>query len=115
MKEKIMIESNTKYDHMAKKIPQTLNAAAYREECIVENIPNVWSRLDELDISLNDLKDQLDNLHGRLIGLMSIPQDYPVPGPRSYNSDITGRICQQLDFTDDLCRKVNDIRDRLTV
>jgi hypothetical protein len=78
---------------------------------------NVWSRLDELDVCLQQLKEQVETLNYRLDGVQSSAEreQYPVPGPRTSNSNLESRICAQSDFVDDLTRYIEDIKRRLTV
>ena len=75
-----------------------------------------WQFLDELDVSLQELKEQIDLMNNMLSGVLRPDyEDGPVPGPRVSSSNLTSRIAAQADFVDDLTRTICNIRDRLSV
>ena len=98
----------------AKRVTAAYEPALTKEDCIVDT-PNVWSRLDELDVNLQALHEHILLLKDNLNGVLKETEDYPVPGPRTSNSALTSRVCAQSDFVDDITRIVVDLRGRLTV
>ena len=79
---------------------------------------DVWTRLDELDVAIENTNQSILSLRNRLTGItnnVEYDTNVPICGPRSSNSNLEGRICAQADFVEDLNRMVGDIIDRLTV
>lgn len=77
---------------------------------------NAWFLLDQLDVSLQELKEHIDIMNNMLSGVLRPDYDSgPVPGPRASSSNLTSRIATQADFVDDLTRTICNIRDRLSV
>ena len=88
-------------------------------QCVKESITvhDVWSRLDELDATIQSVYDEVGDLNVKLNGVLRVEEDsiHPVPGPRAYSSPLESRVCAQADLVDDISRRLRDIRNRLTV
>lgn len=97
-----------KYVAVDRAIPQP-------EPALVTNT-TAWSLLDELDVSLQVLREQIEMMNNTLSGVLSPDfESGPCPGPRVSSSTLTSRIASQADFVDDLTRTIINIRERLSV
>ena len=97
----------------------TVNTYKAKEEPVTltqSSDVNAWVLLDQLDVCLQELKEQIDIMNNMLAGVLTPDfEGNPVPGPRISSSNLTSRIAAQADFVDDLTRTISNIKGRLSV